>query len=315
MFSARTTALLATCFCAWGCGDNATPSGSSSSLASVSAAPTASQAATARSSAAVTASASVAPSASTSANLGPPTPTLEKTKIPTVKEWPTGRETPILGAAHLGCDARMVREWIRVSCRDANAAGGTPSAVEVQKGGGGDTYTFAKNGVTSVVTRVLPGTETVVRFTWSDAVTFPLVLAWPSGTVVMPAPIGRFDGAPPDESKDPDRKGHCYCYNLQWGSNPADPTSCAGVPGDAFVPECSRAHTPEVGNRESCWGLIECQNFEPSGYAECLSGEIYYGVCPSCRCAKECGAGKPACPKGFDCVDSLREGKQVCQEP
>jgi hypothetical protein len=265
-------------------------------------------------SAAPSASTSAADSASASVNLGPPKPTLEKTKVPTVKEWQQGRETPILGAAGLGCDGRMVREWIRVSCRDAHADGGVPSAVEVTKGGGGDTFTFAKNGVTSILTRVLPGADFSARFRWSDDVSFPLVIVWPAGTDALPAPVGRFEGAPPDESKDPNRKAHCYCYNLSLGINPTDPTSCAGVPADAFVPECSRTHKPTVGESVSCNGLIECQRFEPSGYAECLPGEVHYGICPSCRCGKECGAGKPACPAGFECVDSFHDS-MVCLEP
>src|SRR6185503_2246775 len=79
-----------------------------------------------------------APPSATASAFSMPKPTLEKTKVPTVKEWRWGLETPLLGGAGLGCDSTSVREWVRVSCRGANKNGAKPDKVDVVKGAGPD---------------------------------------------------------------------------------------------------------------------------------------------------------------------------------
>ena len=101
--------------------------------------------------------------------------------MPTVAEWSeVTREITVRNSTPLGCETKMLREWLRVSCRGENSHGVTP--VDVQKGAGcgSDTYVFARGGVTSVVTPVLRGKSCAVAFTWTEG-QHDLVVTWPGG--------------------------------------------------------------------------------------------------------------------------------------
>jgi len=231
-----------------------------------------------------------------------------------MKDWQTAsQDQPIPGAQGLGCDGRSVREWIRVTCRYANGNGSRAKAVTVDKGAGPDVFTFAKDGVASIVARYLPGTEIEATFEWEDESRFALkVTSWPKdATQQRPLPVARFTGAPDKNVRTEERLGACYCYQTFGGMDPPAGDICEGVPADAFAPECLRAWKPKQGSRESCFGLQECQWASPSGYAECLPDEVHFGACPTCRCAKSCSASKPCTNKDHVCIESPRGG-MVC---
>lgn len=114
-----------------------------------------------------------------------------RSAVPTVAEWAAvPREITVRRSTPLGCETKMVREWLRVSCRNKNDVGGTP--LDVKKLGGcvNDTYVFASGGVTSVVTPVLRGKECDVRFTWTLGAAL-LWVHWPNGA---PRPTIAFQG-------------------------------------------------------------------------------------------------------------------------
>src|SRR6185436_5526614 len=146
-----------------------------------------------------------------------------------------------------------------------------------------------------------------------DGSKFPLAIRWPKGDEQRPVPVGTFVGAPEEPVNTPDRRAQCFCFKRAFGAKPTGEDVCVGVPADAYAPECARTHHPTEGDFSTCFPLFECQYMEPSGWADCLPGEVHSDVCPTCRCAKPCGAGMPACPDGFECIDNvIREGK-VCE--
>lgn len=114
----------------------------------------------------------------------------KRSPTPTVAEWDQAAEIDVTGAKALGCETKMVREWLRVSCRDTNDTGGKPTNVELVKGGKVDTYRYVKGAITSLVTPFVVGVHTEARFSWSDKAR-TLVVTWPDGAP-RPATVAAF---------------------------------------------------------------------------------------------------------------------------
>ncbi|MCC6527163.1 MAG: hypothetical protein IT373_31230 [Polyangiaceae bacterium] len=101
---------------------------------------------------------------------------------PTLAEWDAQtREVAVTNSSRLNCETKMVREWLRVSCRGKNDTGGTPQSLTIQSGGDANTLTHAAAGtVTSLVVRYVPGIDLKVLFLWSDKSSV-LRVWWPRG--------------------------------------------------------------------------------------------------------------------------------------
>ncbi len=146
-------------------------SGSAAPAAPVPAAPPASTTATA--------STSTAPGPNE--GLLPDSIPTDRSPLPKTADWDGANALTVPGTSTLGCEVKLSKEWIRVSCRGANDSGGTPSAVEAQ-GCGNDAYTFAnpRTKVASVVMPVVKGRKCQAVFSWTDKKkTF--VLDWSTG--------------------------------------------------------------------------------------------------------------------------------------
>ena len=110
-----------------------------------------------------------------------------RSAVPTVAEWQAEtKEVGVKGSSKLNCETKMVREWLRISCRGKNDTGGEPKGVRITKGGGrGDTFTFASGGVASLVTPFVNGTDLAAEFEWTDK-KMELVVSWPHGAPMPP---------------------------------------------------------------------------------------------------------------------------------
>ncbi len=110
-----------------------------------------------------------------------------RSAVPTMAEWSAEtKEVGVKGSTKLNCETKMVREWLRVSCRGKNDTGGEPKAVSIKKGGGrGDTFTFASGGVASLVCPYVDGVDLAAEFEWSDK-KMELVVSWPHGAPMPP---------------------------------------------------------------------------------------------------------------------------------
>ncbi len=123
-----------------------------------------------------------------------------RSPVPTQDEWRNvTKEVTVRGSGALSCETKMLREWLRISCRDKNPTGGTPTGVSVTSGGGhGDDFAFASGGVASLVVAFVEGVSIDAVFTWTDD-SRTLHVVWPRGTP-EPSDKGVFDGgraAPP----------------------------------------------------------------------------------------------------------------------
>ena len=104
-----------------------------------------------------------------------------RSTVPTIDEWSSAKEIGVKGSTKLNCETKMVREWLRISCRGKNDTGGEPVNVTMKKGGGrGDTFVFAGNKVASLVCPFVSGTDIAAVFEWTDKKQ-ELVVSWPHG--------------------------------------------------------------------------------------------------------------------------------------
>ena len=104
-----------------------------------------------------------------------------RSAVPTLAEWnAVPREITVARSSPLGCSTKMVREWLQVSCHGKDNKGGEAISVDNKVGATGDTFLFAKNKVTSVVTPVLRNHHYEATFAWTGQKQL-LVVDWPNG--------------------------------------------------------------------------------------------------------------------------------------
>jgi hypothetical protein len=104
-----------------------------------------------------------------------------RSKVPTIPEWDAvTKEITVARSTPLGCETKMLREWLRVSCRGKNKEGGEPTGADTKSGNGAEAFTFAKGGVASVVVPVLRGKKYEALFSWSNKKQL-LVVDWANG--------------------------------------------------------------------------------------------------------------------------------------
>lgn len=208
------------------------PRSSGASLQTATAASAASPPGTARVAASAVLVASVA-----SPDLGPSkwAPPEKPSKPPTVAEWGSAEDIEVRNAKKLNCEVRMVREWLRVSCRT-----GEHSSTRIKdlrwlqpKTKPGDFFDMVKPGsLASIVFPIRKDTNVRVEFVWEEF-TRPLTIRWSPGA---PKPVVYFSGdAPMDLSK----------------------PNCVAVCGQPYFPgrgtmPCPSSHDPTNGEDNGC---------------------------------------------------------------
>lgn len=199
-----------------------------------------------------------------------------RTATPTVAEWGAAADVEVTDAKKLGCETRMVREWLRVSCRGKDDKGGIPTAVSIVKGKTGDTLTYLNKAITSLIVPVEPGMKDFQAvYSWEDK-SVVLSVRWPQGSK-RPDPVGAFDtkNVLPGVKGDEALLGRlCECFKKTRAQS-----TCDGMLG-ATDADCDRTYQGD------CEKLVECSNFEPGAFPTCLNGFTNGGV--GGRCYKTC---------------------------
>jgi hypothetical protein len=221
----------------------------------------------------------VAPAAAAAAPLPP-----GRTPVPSLSEYAAAREVTVKGSSALKCETKMIREWLRVTCRGKNDTGGTPTGVSVVRGGRGETIVFSAGGVTSIITPVLSGTDFEARFAWSDK-SHPLTVRWPKGTP-QPIVVGEFQGAASPLDRTAPSAALCECHQKVTHAK-----DCSEAP--YAQPDCEHTFS------QNCEKLLECARGEPGAQATCPAGKRNAGV--TGWCAPLCGPGHAACVAGTEC--------------
>ena len=234
---------------------------------------------------------SVAPAAAAAKPLPP-----GRSPVPSLAEYAAAREVTVKGSSALKCETKMIREWLRVTCRGKNDTGGTPTAVVVTRGGRGETITFAAGGVTNLITPVLEGTDFEARFSWTDK-SHPLLVKWPAGAP-HPVVVGEFQGAASPLDGTAPSAALCECHKKLTHAQ-----DCSEAP--FAQPDCEHTYPRD------CAKLIACARGEPGSWASCPPGKRNAGV--GGWCAPLCGPGKPACATGKECMRDVWGDPPVCQ--
>jgi hypothetical protein len=101
---------------------------------------------------------------------------------PTVAEWnAVTKEVTIKGSSALGCETKMLREWLRVSCHQKGTL--KPTGVKTENSGGQQAFVGLFGTTSSAVVQVIKGREYSAIYTWDDkgsASTAKLLIDWPS---------------------------------------------------------------------------------------------------------------------------------------
>lgn len=102
-------------------------------------------------------------------------------KPPTIGEWESvKREISVLNSTALGCQTRMVREWLRVSCRPSGSR--LPTTVATKQTSGQQAYAGMFGERASVVVQVVRGKSYSAFYTWNDGSSATLEVSWAAGS-------------------------------------------------------------------------------------------------------------------------------------
>ena len=143
-------------------------------------------------------------------------------------------EVTVKGSSALGCETKLVREWLRVLCRGKNDGGGTPTRVAISSGAAPGTQTHTTPTATSLVTPYVVGTRLVAQFSWTDR-SHTLRIDGPAGAAA-PAILGVFEGA-----KSPLDQVRATCAGKL--RCPSDKPVCVAT--QQGPPHCAAAGSPE----------------------------------------------------------------------
>lgn len=225
-----------------------------------------------------------APAGATQAG-GAPAPRPGRSPAPTLAEWKANqKEVTVKGSSALGCETKIVREYLRVSCRGKNDSGGTPTNVIIRKGGRGEAFTYVGAGVATLVVPFVEGIDFAADFSWTDR-SHTLVVKWPRGAP-RPPMVGVFEGAksPLDGSAGQPMSGEklCACHKMATGATTCD--DLIGSPNG----DCERTYAND------CIKFVECARGEPGSPPKCQPGFANgpFGFCfKACRSLTDCPSG------------------------
>jgi hypothetical protein len=179
-----------------------------------------------------------------------------RTLVPTRAEWVAANEIEAKGAAAAHCEAKLVREWLRVQCTSDGETRASPQGVRLLKGGHGDAILHTARGFqTTLIAPLLEGDELRAWLTWQRHGR-ELVATWPSGgaTVVT---IG---------AEDPTHTGA--------GAQPQSLEAKIDAYGEYVDPRC---HGDDA---------TDCRLDSGLNAPACTANEVLFGVLR--RCAHRC---------------------------
>lgn len=190
-------------------------------------------------------------------------------KVPTKAEWDAvTKEVTVKGSTALSCETKMVREWLRISCRGKNDTGGTPTTVVVTRGGRpGTVYTYSAANVTSLVARFAQGTSIDAIFSWTDK-SHKLTIRWPKGQRREPGIKAVFEGAASPLDKP---KGGGACKRSADCGAGKECCFSTGPGGGPFCGVgCSDQNLLVCASRSDCFSGWRCEPYEGASFSVCM---------------------------------------------
>jgi hypothetical protein len=247
---------------------------------------------------------SAAPTAAAPSSAAPAAEPIPATKLPegrsappTLEEWSTlKKEVTVKGSSALKCETKIIREYLRVSCKGKVTPEGTPTGIKLLRGGR-EAMVFAHKGVTSLILPYVEGTDFEAAFSWT-AKSHKLAVKWPKGSK-QPVIVGAFEGAasPLDGTARGDAEKLCACH-MKVTKEP----TCENLYG-APDADCDRTFA------DNCGKLLACARGEIA--PTCLPGFFTMGA--KAPCFKKCSTGND-CAKGQICASTGFGSLNYCVE-
>ena len=191
--------------------------------------------------------------------------------VPTLSEWSAVGEVTVRNSGSLGCETKMVREWLRVSCHSAPNSDNAVTGVQAVRPTGDHEFSvYQAANIASIVMPVRDGANALVRFTWKKWGTRDLTVSWPHGapSASMSFDRGADAAASPSASaaagalqcKGPGEcpKGHCC---LSGSATTCSATVC-GVGAEVCTnnEDCEMSSTLKgTGCAKTTHGVSTCQ--------------------------------------------------------
>ncbi len=100
---------------------------------------------------------------------------------PTIAEWSLVGEVSVRNSTSLGCETKMVREWLRVTCRTLTKDNAPLGVQVVRPSGDREFFVFNTSSVASLVMPVRSGVDAEARYTWPKWGARTLRVGWSPG--------------------------------------------------------------------------------------------------------------------------------------
>lgn len=165
--------------------------------------------------------------------------------VPSAADFESGEPLELSGGPALGCEARGVRDWVRVRCTGLAYFGSPPWRAAVDTGSAGHTAKISQQlGDVQLTWRHSEGSDLHASFVW-----FPnmvrLHAEWPKGKE-RPTAVARFVGVPSRSAKE-SIEAACACSPrlgpgmlLETAGYTCESPTLDSEGIDAWEPECLR---------------------------------------------------------------------------
>jgi hypothetical protein len=104
-----------------------------------------------------------------------------RSATPTIAEWSSVGEVSVRNSSSLGCETKMVREWLRVTCRTLTKDNAPTGVQMIRPTGDHEYFVFNTAGIASLVMPVRSGVDAEARYTWQKWGTRTLRVTWSPG--------------------------------------------------------------------------------------------------------------------------------------
>jgi hypothetical protein len=216
--------------------------------------------------------------------------------IPTPAEWDEAREVIVTGSTKLGCETKLVHNWLRVVCR---AQGSREAPIAVDDVSGMIDIIVASTGrygTLSVLVPVPDNTKGSLRFRWGRSVqllTINTTGPWQAAFAVDSVVQG--PAAPKADVR------YQQCLRMLLANDDA-------ISGDVSD-DCMRTYMEDDNNLAACARVLACAEGHPDARPRCDANEVLAGALP--RCLPICTATEPCDDRSKTC--GALQGLLVCR--
>lgn len=183
---------------------------------------------------------------------------------PTTGEWAAAGEVTVRNSTSLKCETKMVREWLRVSCKSPASDNAVTGLQVVRPTGDREYFVFQTANLASAVLPVREGTNALVRFTWEKWGTRELTVSLPRGAPSAAMSFDRGGEATPAavglQCKTPGDCPKSHCCLSATGSSCSETVCAVGAEVCTNGEDCEMSVTLKNTNcKKASRGLSTCQ--------------------------------------------------------